>query len=831
MKKLLLSSVAVISLATIGPSHAEERPPADTAPAPAPAARWSGFYAGINVGATRGSFDPSTATGGGNFLHNPHNLAAIDAAGRQEIKPTGFTGGSQIGYNWQAGRLVLGVEADLNYVHLNGAASSGAVHYPHPQWFDGGHEINQFVVTSYAEASWLATVRPRLGLTVDGGWLLYATGGLAATRLNGDFVFTDAASHYSEPDVVAMQSARIDNVLRFGWALGGGVETSITDRLSLRAEYLHADFGRLTAIETSNNISQNFAGAPIQRFVQSARLTADMVRVGLDYKLDAGIFPSPPEARASAFADVGPTKAPLWKVAAVPASAWEFDVGSRLWFNTGTIGAPQPLLNVPGNVLTSRLVYSGLDALAGETFARVDHEGGVFAKGFLGAGRISKGQLNDEDFPGDFAYSNTVSSTAGNLAYAAVDLGYTFLKAPGARVGAFVGYAWYNQHVNGYGCTQVAGDDTCVGLAPTFNVFAEDNRIRAFRLGLSSRFMLTDTLAFTADAAFVPASQLEGQDDHNARELLIAEQAGQGDGVMLEGVLDWYVTPNWHVGAGGRYWTWNSRTGTWSFDFLGKPSANVVEPARFTTERYGVFLQTGYRWGDTTRTTGDGRPVDAPPASAPMTWTGLHVGAHLGGGHSRTDWADPFPTTGSNIAGFGDKPRGGGALGGGQIGADWQLGAFVLGIEGAISAADLRSEDTCFSGLGGVNCEAVVAGLGTVTGRVGFAWARSLVFAKGGAAWARSRYGLNADTWAVTLGLGAETVTSAGWVAGGGLEYALTDHWTTRVEYEHIGFGSDTVVFPTVTTIGAQPIAIRPSIDLVKLGVNYRFDLATRGDR
>jgi hypothetical protein len=58
------------------------------------------------------------------------DVAAVNAAGAQSIKPLGFSGGEQIGYNRQFGRFVLGLEADLDYLHLNGAANSGAKLYP-----------------------------------------------------------------------------------------------------------------------------------------------------------------------------------------------------------------------------------------------------------------------------------------------------------------------------------------------------------------------------------------------------------------------------------------------------------------------------------------------------------------------------------------------------------------------------------------------------------------------------------------------------------------------------------------------------------------------------
>jgi opacity protein-like surface antigen len=356
---------------------------------------------------------------------------------------------------------------------------------------------------------------------------------------------------------------------------------------------------------------------------------------------------------------------------------------------------------------------------------------------------------------------------------------------------------------------------------------------------LSAQFMLTDKFKFTADAAYLPQVNFTGQDDHDARELLIPEGSSRGDGVMLEGALGYNITNNWNIGGGARYWAWNMRDGTASFDFLGVPNPpQFVEPARFATERYGVFLQTSYHWGDTTATakTGATMLVKAPvAAAAPMNWTGIYLGGHLGGGWSDDRWSDPFGSTistvggvsATNVAGFGDTTHATGPLSGGQIGANWQIGQWVFGVQVDASAADLRGENTCFSGLGGINCQHIVNSLGTATSRVGFAWDRSLIYAKGGGAWTNTTYNLLGNTGSLTLGTGSTSVNAGGWTVGAGLEYALTNHWTTLFEYDHVGIGSMTVPFPTVAVVSTQSIGVKQSIDLFELGVNYKFDWAT----
>ncbi len=808
MKKQFLAGVAFAGVAfnalIASPSMATDLPQFKEPPPSPPLFSWTGFYVGITAGGAWGSYDPRTSTIGGGYI-NAAQAAAVTSAGTQSINPLGFATGGEAGYNWQTGPFLIGFETDLQALHLTGAANSGAVGYP-------GAPGAQFVVSSYADSNWLFTARPRIGFVAPNNWLIFATGELALTQLNSDFLFTDDVSHVEE-------AGKIDTT-KVGFVVGGGIEAPLTDRLSLKAEYLYAHFGTTAASVTANSLATAYPG---QIFSHSGDLTANIVRVGLNYQF-ASLGAGP-----DGFAAIAPVmpEMPFF-------TGWEVEAGGRVWFSSGKVGAPQPLLNTPGNVLASKLTYDGLDGYSGETFARVDHTSGFFVKGFLGAGGITSGRMYDEDFPAAGAYSNTVqSNNSGSLGYANIDLGYTFLRAPGAKVGAFIGYNYYTYRVNTYGCSQLAGAATCTPgqYSPNFLGIAENDSFNSMRLGLSTQFMLTDRLTFTGDAAYVPLVRFQGQDDHNARQLLLPEAASGGDGVMFEAILGYDITDAWNIGIGTRYWAWNMRTGTTTFDFLGVPPPAPVEPARFTTERYGVFLQASYRWGaEKTPAAGVVKGPIEPPV-APVNWTGLYVGGHLGGGWSDDHWSDPFGSTPgiggtTNIAGFGDIIHATGPLGGGQVGYNFQMGQWVFGVEADGSGADLRGENTCFSGLGGVNCQRTVNALGTLTGRLGFAWDRSLLYVKGGGALTNTTYGLNANTNALALGTGTTHVNEGGWTVGGGIEYALNKNWSTLAEFDHIGMASTTVPFPTVGVINGQNIAVRQDIEIFKLGVNYKFDFA-----
>jgi opacity protein-like surface antigen len=208
-----------------------------------------------------------------------------------------------------------------------------------------------------------------------------------------------------------------------------------------------------------------------------------------------------------------------------------------------------------------------------------------------------------------------------------------------------------------------------------------------------------------------------------------------------------------------------------------------------------------------------------PKAGVPArNWTGTYAGVHLGAGRGQTDLTNPF---GPQI--FGDDIRPGGAIGGGQIGFNYQNGALIVGLEAEGSWSNIEGSNTCFVGLtpiGGINCRAELGGLAIVAGRLGFAQDRNLFFVKGGGAWARSEYEINLV--GVVGPVVATTLDRSGWVVGAGIERAVTASWSLKLEYDYIGFGSETVAFNVDRPINRVPV--EQQLHLVKLGANYKFN-------
>ena len=131
-------------------------------------------------------------------------------------------------------------------------------------------------------------------------------------------------------------------------------------------------------------------------------------------------------------------------------------------------------------------------------------------------------------------------------------------------------------------------------------------------------------------------------------------------------------------------------------------------------------------------------PAMMSPTPIAYNWSGFYIGAH--GGY-----------------GFGDGAFDDGIVIGGQIGVNWQWNSFVLGVEGDGSWVDFGGADA----------------IGSARLRGGFAFDRVLVYATGGAAF--------------------DDFSDAGWVFGGGAEFALTNNVSVGAEYLHYDFDGDDV--------------------------------------
>ena len=238
------ASVLAATLITTAAAHA-----ADVV---APAAYdWSGFYAGVNagVGIDASSYDYKylvTPAGGRETQVDKRLSNNFDSS------QAAFTGGGMIGYNYQIDHLVLGVEADINYIGLNDDYSDTVNSVIGP--------INATSTTDISyETNWYGTVRGRLGYALD-NILVYGTGGLAYGNTSVDEKATGCGQIGANPPRCSSLSGGTEGV-NVGWTVGAGAEYGF-DRWSLGVEYLYVDLGSVDW-KTNPNVAELYTVSPV----------------------------------------------------------------------------------------------------------------------------------------------------------------------------------------------------------------------------------------------------------------------------------------------------------------------------------------------------------------------------------------------------------------------------------------------------------------------------------------------------------------------------------------------------------------------------------------
>ena len=193
-------------------------------------------------------------------------------------------------------------------------------------------------------------------------------------------------------------------------------------------------------------------------------------------------------------------------------------------------------------------------------------------------------------------------------------------------------------------------------------------------------------------------------------------------------------------------------------------------------------------------------PVIAPP----YNWTGIYVGAICGGAFGRSSWTDPsplFPPTGTFTSG--------GYLVGGTVGGNYQIGSFVIGLEGDGDWSHL-SGTTFNTSCVGLGCQTKSDRLATVRGRAAWTWDRVMFYGTGGVAFANVQAAAGAPS----------SSTQTGWAAGVGIEYAFTPNWTAKVEYLFVNLGNQSCS-PVNCSGTATTVSLNESV--IRGGVNFKF--------
>jgi outer membrane immunogenic protein len=243
MKAFISGCVALAALAACGAAGAADlairtpgAPPPEVSPAPY---NWNGPYFGVSFGLAVGQSRQSAAFG--------------------DLTPsfdmTGGVFGFALGYNWQAGKLLYGVDTDISLSTKRGTS---------------GYILPGAPAGSLAETreQWIATYRGRIGL-VQESWMFYVTGGGATADVK-----ITATEPF--PGIVGIAS---ESKTRWGWAAGAGVEAGRIHSFTVKAEYIYADFGNTAYFNPPPPGFFNRAGG--------VRLYDHILRIGLNHKFPA----------------------------------------------------------------------------------------------------------------------------------------------------------------------------------------------------------------------------------------------------------------------------------------------------------------------------------------------------------------------------------------------------------------------------------------------------------------------------------------------------------------------------------------------------------------
>lgn len=214
----------------------------------------------------------------------------------------------------------------------------------------------------------------------------------------------------------------------------------------------------------------------------------------------------------------------------------------------------------------------------------------------------------------------------------------------------------------------------------------------------------------------------------------------------------------------------------------------------------------------------------APVVAPPYNWTGLYIGLNIGGSWGHQD-NSLVTTTGVTLLSNSDHLDG--VIGGGQIGYNWQVNQWVLGIEADFQGSGQKGDGSFFlpSAVLAANFPTSFSysdklnWFGTVRGRIGYAFDRWLPYFTGG--WAFGHGEINGTTifGATTTSFSASHDYS-GWTIGGGVEWAFENNWSAKLEYLYIDFGDG----PTVPVSPVLNIVSGKMTDnILRVGVNYKF--------
>jgi outer membrane immunogenic protein len=254
MKKLFLSGLALGAL--IAPATA-----ADMAPyfkAPAPVCVWCGFYAGANAGYAWSNSDAvntvtTNVSSAAGLDGDVGGAVATQGTGSVSPKSNSFIAGGQLGYNWQAGNIVYGLETDIE--GLSGSNDASSINNVGTVAGSALPTASTGTILSSKNLTYLGTLRGRAGYLATPSLLFYGTAGLAYGGVRTSTTVTEAVGLFDTPGTFGTTTS--GSSTQVGWTVGAGIEWLFWSNWSAKVEYRYYDLGSAT---TTSSLFQQAGG-------------------------------------------------------------------------------------------------------------------------------------------------------------------------------------------------------------------------------------------------------------------------------------------------------------------------------------------------------------------------------------------------------------------------------------------------------------------------------------------------------------------------------------------------------------------------------------------
>jgi opacity protein-like surface antigen len=782
-----------------GPGAKVDKPRAPTYVAMHPVGAvwtWTGFYMGGNVGRSTGKFNSDLL-----FSDNSNNpLFATSSS----LKHYGGAGGGQIGYNWQAGMAVAGFESDVVFGHQRTTTAPvcpGAVCNPAITMagFDAplplAHQHN---------LDWWGTVRGRLGVAFTPDTFFYGAGGLAYGEVEhlgtiyGSALGVDANGN---PIPVAAGNNFASRSLRAGWTAGVGLESRLGGNWTGKVEYLHVDLGHESslAIVPLNSTPTTIAF--------NGRVTEDMVRLGINYKFDPYVIYVP--ASATPAAPVLERVRPVYKAPIETVWNWTgFYFGANAGYATGDFDNSM-LFNDPAGTppmfgtQSSTRVKGGI----GGVQTGYNLQSGIWLAGletdvqFSSQRNITSSICPATTCPAGIGYNTPVTlDQTSNL---------DWFGTVRARLGVVV-----TPDIVAYGTGGLA-----VGGITHSVAFG----LGGITVGIDSNGSATGSpMTFTGRSTKTGFAVGGGVEAHLGGNL-----SGKAEYLHMSFGTDSAVTSS-----------------------PSTPSIAVALASRVTDDI--VRLGLNYKFDPN----GADAPVYQPvkssgPVKGPLvvkapvpwfwTWNGYYLGVNAGYGWGRSN-TDAFFNDNGIGTNFSTNSSVGmmGRVFGVQTGYNFVSGPWLWGVEADLALTGQSGNPVFICPAFTCNPAGPVVAtfdqnqkiewFGTLRQRFGALVAPDLlIYGTGGAAVAGlltsgNVYGFDPNGNPATNPFSNLSV-HPGWAAGAGIEAHLGGHWTGKLEYLYMEFGSATTNINNQQnmTLTVQ-FNSRITNQLVRAGLNYKFD-------